>query len=347
MKTENRKMKDPRWFDRLFAGFPKLERDGRIELSESIEMGAKGGADYIVMMLLSSSLASFGLIQGATAVVIGAMLVAPLMGPLIGAGLALIQGNLRLFRKSIGVTLMGVGIGLAVSICVGLINPGFEPSLEIEARGKPDLFDLAIAFASGMAAAYASGRPNVAGTLAGVAIAAALVPPLAVVGIAITNGSPLIAGNAAILLVTNIVAIILGSAIIFRLFGVQTAQRQPISSMWSRKATLTLTLVAILLAAPLFIQMIEKRRVGLAKPLTYSVAPEVREAVKKFIDGWPTITPVFIGRTSVEPESGIKILLSSDFKTTYEFEENLRAVVKEAHGDDPIVQIFVFYSAKQ
>ena len=99
MKTENRKMKDPRWFDRLFAGFPKLERDGRIELSESIEMGAKGGADYIVMMLLSSSLASFGLIQGATAVVIGAMLVAPLMTPLLGAGLSLVQGNLVLLRN--------------------------------------------------------------------------------------------------------------------------------------------------------------------------------------------------------------------------------------------------------
>ena len=177
MKDDNPKSIEPRWLDRLFVGFPKLDRDGRIELFGRIETGAQGGVDYVVMMMLSSSLASLGLIEGATAVVIGAMLVAPLMGPLIGAGLALVQGNLRFFRKSIGVTFVGIGIALAVSACIGLINPGFEPSLEIEARGTPDLFDLAIAFVSGMDAAYASGCPNVAGTLAGVAIAAALVPP--------------------------------------------------------------------------------------------------------------------------------------------------------------------------
>lgn len=336
----------PRWGERLFAVFPTLQRAGRIELSDRIEVGALGGADYLVMMLLSSSLASLGLIQGSTAVVIGAMLVAPLMGPLIGAGLALIQGNLRLFRKSIGVTLMGIGIGLVVSLCIGLINPGFEPSLEIEARGTPDLFDLAIAFFSGMAAAYASGRPNVAGTLAGVAIAAALVPPLAVVGLAFTNGLPWLAGNAAILLVTNVVAIILGAAIIFRLFGVQTAPRQPVSSTWSRKAILSLSLVAILLVAPLFIQMIEKRRTGQAKPLIYPLAPTVREAIRDYIAEWPTINLVLVGRSSVEPEAGIGIILSSDHKTTYEFEENLREVVKKAHGRDPIVRVIVLYSAK-
>ena len=153
MKDDNAKSIGPRWLERLFAGFPKLEREGRLELAGRIEMGAHGGVDYVVMMLLSSSLASFGLIEGSTAVVIGAMLVAPLMGPLIGAGLALVQGNFRFFRASIGVALMGIGIALAVSAFIGSINPGFEPSLEIEARGTPDLFDLGIAFASGMAAA--------------------------------------------------------------------------------------------------------------------------------------------------------------------------------------------------
>jgi uncharacterized membrane protein len=69
--------------------------------------------------------------QGATAVVIGATLVAPLMGPLLGAGLALPQGNLKLFRDSSIAIGIGIGIGLLVSIVVGLLHPGFEPSLEI------------------------------------------------------------------------------------------------------------------------------------------------------------------------------------------------------------------------
>lgn len=346
MKNGNTKSIESRWLARLFAGFPKLERDDRIDLYGRIEAGARGGVDYVVMMLLSSSLASFGLLEGSTAVVIGAMLVAPLMGPLIGSGLALVQGNLIFFRKSIGATFIGIGIALAVSAFIGLINPGFEPSLEIEARGTPDLVDLVIAFASGMAAAYASGRPNVAGTLAGVAIAAALVPPLAVVGIAVTNGLPWLAGNAAVLLVTNVVAIILGAAVIFRLFGVQGTPKQSATTSRTRKVTLSLILVAILLVAPLLVQMIEKRRTGQAKPLNYPVAPAVREAVKEYIADWPGVDIIFMARSSVEPEAGISIILTSDHPTTVEFEERLREVVKEARGGNPTIQVFVLYSAK-
>ena len=113
------------------------------------------------MMLLSTSLASLGLLADSTAVVIGAMLVAPLMGPLVAAGHALVQGNLSMFKRSMVVTLIGLGIGFTASLFFGAINPGFEPTLEIEARGKPDLLDLGIAFFSGMTAAYAVGRFNV------------------------------------------------------------------------------------------------------------------------------------------------------------------------------------------
>ena len=198
-----------------------------------------------------------------------------------------------------------------------------------------------------MAAAYALGRPNVAGTLAGVAIAAALVPPLAVVGIAITNGLPWLAGNAGVLLVTNLVAIILGAAIIFRLFEVQGTSNQGAANAWTRKVTLSLTLVAVLLAAPLFVQMIEKRRTGQARPLNYPAAPEVRAAVKDYIAGSTAVDLIFMGRTSVEPEAGISILLASDHNTTIEFEEKLREAVKEAHGGDPTIQVFALYSAKR
>jgi uncharacterized hydrophobic protein (TIGR00271 family) len=166
----------PRLRDRIYNYFPTLERDERKQLAERIAVGADGGVDFFVMMLLAATLASLGLLEGSTAVVIGAMLVAPLMGPLLAAGFALAQGNLRLFRDALGVSALGIFIGLAASLFIGALNPGFEPSMEIEARGDPDVLDLLIALASGMVAAYAMGRHNVAGTLAGVAIAAALLP---------------------------------------------------------------------------------------------------------------------------------------------------------------------------
>jgi uncharacterized hydrophobic protein (TIGR00271 family) len=199
-------------FNKILSVFPTLERDERLDLVQQLEQGAQANIDFIMMMVLSTSLASLGLLADSTAVVIGAMLVAPLMGPLVAAGYSLVQGNLSLFRRSLGVTFIGIGIGFAASLIFGALNPGFEPTLEIEARGKADLLDLGIAFFSGMTAAYATGRSHVMTTIAGVAIAAALVPPLAVVGLALTNGRPLISYNAAILLTTNLVAIITGCA---------------------------------------------------------------------------------------------------------------------------------------
>ena len=288
----------PRWFARILGPFPKLERGDRVELLERLQAGAQGGADFNVMMVLAAALASMGLLQGSTAVVIGAMLVAPLMGPLLAAGHALVQGNLQLFRSAMGVGGIGIALALLVSLLVGSLNPGFETSMEVEARGTPDLMDLVIAFASGMAAAYASGRPNVAATLAGVAIAAALVPPLAVVGVALTNGQPFISGNAAILLVTNLVAIILGAAVVFRALGVQSSLAGASMPTWARQATVLLLLFLVLLAAPLLLQMMEQRRSGQARPLNYPVSPQVRHAVKEFVGRRPGVEHSDSGRSA-------------------------------------------------
>ncbi|MHC4080820.1 MAG: DUF389 domain-containing protein, partial [Planctomycetota bacterium] len=336
-----------RWSQRFLGSFPRLDRDGRLELLERIEAGARGDADFVVMMALAATLASLGLLQDSTAVVIGAMLVAPLMGPLVAAGLALVQGNARLFRNGVVVTSLGLGLGLAVSLLVGALNPGFEPAMEVEARGAPDVLDLGIALASGMAAAYAMGRPKVAATLAGVAIAAALVPPLAVVGIALTNSRPFIAWNAAILLITNLVVIILGAAVVFRLLGVHESLRGEGAPTWARRATMLLVLCTILLVAPLLLQALEVRRIGTDRPLMYPVAPRVRQAVKAYVEPWPEADLILMGRTSVEPESGIAILLSVSAELPVEFEEQLRQVVQEIRGKDSVVHVFLLRAARQ
>ncbi len=218
--------------------------------------------------------------------------------------------------------------------------------MEIEARGAPDVLDLGIAIASGMAAAYAMGRPKVGATLAGVAIAAALVPPLAVVGIALTNNRLLIAGNAAILLVTNLVAIILGAAIVFRLLGVHESLRGAGAPAWARRVTMLLVLCALLLIAPLLLQALEIRREGAARPLLYPVAPRVREAVRSFMEPWQEVELIVMGRTSVEPEAGIAILLSMSGQLPQDFEGQLRQVVQQSRGHKSIVRIFLLRAGR-
>ena len=336
----------PRLKQRIFDFFPTLDRNERKELVGRITYGADGGVDFIVMMLLAATLASLGLLQGSTAVVIGAMLVAPLMGPLVGAGLALAQGNLKLFRSALLVCGSGILIGLAASLFFGALNPGFEPSMEIEARGDPDVLDLIIAFASGMVAAYAMGRPNVSGTLAGVAIAAALLPPLAVVGIGLTNSQLLVAGFAAILFATNLVAIILGAALIFRLLGMRSTDNETGTPIWVRRTTMLFALVTVILAAPLLLNVLEKNRVGQVRPATYPVSSVVRKAVREYISHNPALQVIVIARDSVEPETGIFLTLAAAGPLRPGVKDELVQVIRTARGDaNANVRVFIFLSA--
>lgn len=336
----------PELKQQIFDYFPTLDRSERKELVGRITIGANGGVDFIVMMLLAATLASLGLLQGSTAVVIGAMLVAPLMGPLVAAGLSLAQGNFRLFRSAMFVSGAGAMIGLTASLFFGALNPGFEPSMEIEARGDPDVLDLVIALASGMVAAYAMGRPNLSGTLAGVAIAAALLPPLAVVGIGLTNSQPIVAGYAAILFATNMVAIILGAALVFRLLGMHVAGGETGAPRWVRRATMIFALMAVILAAPLLENVLEKNRVGQARPATYPVSAVVRNAVREYVSNNQELQEILMARQSIEPEAGIMLLLTASGPLQPGVKDELIQIVRAARKDeDLIVRVFTLLEA--
>jgi uncharacterized hydrophobic protein (TIGR00271 family) len=310
-----------------------------------IEGGARADADYFVMMGIAAMLASLGLLQGSTAVVIGAMLVAPLMGPLVAAGLALVQGNAQLIRKSITVAAAGIGVALLISILIGLINPGFEPTMELEARGNPDVLDLGIAYASGMAAAYALSRTNVSSTLAGVAIAAALVPPLTVVGIALTNDRPVIAANAGVLLLTNVVCIILGAALTFHLLGARVGQDEELVRPWVRKMLVGMGVTVLVLSVPLIMNMLAVRSIGQARPLSYPVGPSVRDAVDQYLLDWPEVELIALARSSIEPAAGITVLLSTEGALQDRFETELQDVIQSAHRGEPVVRVFALENA--
>ena len=153
---------------------PQIDRDNRISLVDRVQSSSNWDFDFFALMVLSTTIAAIGLIQNSAAVVIGAMLVAPLMTPLLGLGLALVQGNPVLAKISFRAVVMGLGVSLLVGFLTGLLTPGFdEPTREMLGRGGPGLLDLSVAFASGLAAAYASSRPGLLAALPGVAIAAA------------------------------------------------------------------------------------------------------------------------------------------------------------------------------
>ena len=321
--------------------FPPMERQYRIDLLDRITDGAEITKDYIVMMILSTALASLGLIEDSTAVLIGAMLVAPLMGPLIGAGMGITQGNANLFRNSLKGVLVGVAIGFLVSLLMGLINPGFEPSLEIEARGEADVLDFAIAFFSGFVAAYALSNTKLASSIAGVAIAAALVPPLAATGVALMIGSPMLSLNAALLLATNIVAIIIGASAAFRLFGLHKSIQPDNKPKWIKRTLMVLGLCSLLLLIPLYEKLTLKQKAGQTRPLTLPVASHTREKVNKFLELNPNVELITMSRISVEPDSGVMVLIAAYRRVKKSFKTDLRRIIRESRGKDINVKIIL------
>ena len=321
--------------------FPPMEREDRIELLDRITEGSQLSRDYIVMMILSSALASLGLLQSSTAVVIGAMLVAPLMGPLIGAGMAITQGNAKLFRISMGGVIAGIAIGLFVSVFIGLLNPGFEPTLEIEARGEPDAMDLGIAFLSGFFAAYALTNIKLASSIAGVAIAAALVPPLAVVGVAFMIGLPVISLNASLLLATNVVAIIIGAAAAFRVLGLHKSIQADNKPTWIKRALVLFALITLLLLIPLELKLISKKKTGQNRPLTLPVAKHTREVVDEFLSQYPDIELLLIGRNSVEPDSEVVVISAGYDEVEKSLSTDLRSAIRKSRGAKIPVKIML------
>ncbi|MCP5097529.1 MAG: DUF389 domain-containing protein, partial [Chloroflexi bacterium] len=168
---------------------PRLGIEDRTESYVRIRRSARPNIDFYMLISLSAMIAALGLIVNSPAVVIGAMLVAPLMSPIVGTGMATVLGDARFLRLSVAAVFRGAFLAILVGMIAGLLYLS-QPDLNTEliARTQPTLIDLAIALFSGFAGAYALCRSDAAGALPGVAIAAALVPPLATVGITLVSG---------------------------------------------------------------------------------------------------------------------------------------------------------------
>ena len=173
---------------------------------------------YAFMILMSAGIAVLGLLLSSPAVVIGAMLISPLMGPIVGLGFALATVDSREIRRTLFTLAAGALIAILFTAFIVLLSPLQTVTSEIAARTRPNLFDLMVALFSALAGAYAMIRGK-AGTIVGVAIATALMPPLATVGFGVATLNATVAGGAFLLFFTNFVTIALAAGIMARLYG--------------------------------------------------------------------------------------------------------------------------------
>lgn len=327
----------------------KVSQEELTQLRQSLMQEAETNANYLVLTFASAVIASLGLLVNSPAVIIGAMIIAPLMLPLRGLSLAALEGDISLFQKSIISIIVGAiaGIGIAwiVGRIVGIPESEFGP--EILSRIRPNLFDLGVAIAAGVVSGFAKIRPEINDALAGTAISVALMPPLCVVGLNLSQGNWSNTGGAFLLYVTNLLGITLACIIVFVLGGYYVENRRV-----HRALSLTLILTAAIVV-PLGLSLWQLiRQAHLTSTLktillsrTITVGQHV-ELVKTEID-WSKQPPAaYLSVVAREPITSKQVLLVEQFvqrEMNQEFQliflveqvEEVRAADPETTDTDP------------
>ncbi len=205
---------------------------------------------YLFMLGMAAAIAILGLLLSSPAVVIGAMLLSPLMGPIIGLGFSFATGDYRWMRQSAKSLAIGTVLAIAFTALIVFMSPLQTVTPEIAARTRPNLFDLGIAFFSALAGAYAMIRGR-EGTVVGVAIATALMPPLAVVGFGLATWNGTVFWGALFLYVTNLITIALTAWMMAKFYGF----RSSLSEKQTLLQSLAIVGVFIALIIPLFLSL--------------------------------------------------------------------------------------------
>jgi len=198
---------------------PDLPKEWRESVRENIQKGAELNAAFILMNILAATIASYGLFANSPAIIIGAMIVAMLLGPIAGIALSLVDGDIRLLMRSLFTLLLGTIVVMVTAFIIGLLHRDIPITQEILARTAPNLIDLMVALAGGAAGAYASVSPRLSTALVGVAIATALVPPLSSASILFAHGELGLGLGAFFLTFTNMVAIQFASSVVLWITG--------------------------------------------------------------------------------------------------------------------------------
>lgn len=305
---------------------PQLPRDGRISLVESIQRSSQWDFDFVMLICMSALIAAGGLIQNSAAVVIGAMLVAPLMTPLLGTGLSITQGNIILFRGTLLTVFRGFLLAFLISFFVGMFAAE-DVTSQMAMRGTPRVLDILVAMVGGIAAAYASCRPNLLSALPGVAIAASLVPPIATSGIAAWLADYSLAAGAALLFFTNIVAIVLGTWLAFRAVGIRSAHEHGDFEHWTLAAAGGLLMLTIGLGV---VESMPERVSGMPARLQAKIERLAEQ------DRW-ACRDVLVHEA--EGKRVVSVVLDCRKPMTPQQLQHIRSVVEDSYGEPPSVRV--------
>ncbi len=262
------------------VGGHEIQRVRDALLFEGPERGHRTSR-FFMLLILAAAISTYGLLSNSVATVIGAMIVAPLMLPIMGLAFGVALGARAIILRSLTVSILGIATAIAVGY---LLTRGFasivdvQSNAQIMSRTSPRIIDLMAALATGFAGAYATGRRDVSDTLPGVAIAISLVPPLANVGILLATGNPSLAAGSLLLFVTNYLAILLTGALMFSVMGYPAAYH----AEKSRRAKVTAIAIAVVLVLLIALPLGYTSALSIATNFAQSRSTD---AVTQWLDG--------------------------------------------------------------
>jgi uncharacterized hydrophobic protein (TIGR00271 family) len=296
--------------------FQPLTTKRKTDVIRELNQASSPGFDYFLLVLLSCSIATFGLITNSAAVIIGAMLVAPLMSPILGISLSTVIAQERLFQRALLSLGAGILLSLVLSTILGWIGRIMPFDLlvvlptEVLVRTQPTPFDLGIALAGGAAAAYALANPRLSAALPGVAIATALMPPLCTAGIGIATGNSAAALGALLLFITNLAAISFAGILTFFALGFRPRKHETLWHGMPRGLLISAVLVLII-TVPLF--LLTMRLVDEAR---YN--KEVQDTVVLEIASLPDAQLMEFDQDLVDDVLHLKITILTTYPPSYE-----------------------------
>ncbi len=249
----------------------------KVEVAREIAEAARPTRAYFIMTGLATVLASYGLLANSPAVIIGAMLVAMLLNPITGLSYAFVTADIALIRRAGIAEFLGAVLVFAIGFVVGTVHHDLPITQEMLVRCDPTLLDLVIAIAGGAAVSYATGNLRLNSALAGVAIATALVPPLANAGMLMAHGEPHLAAGALLLYVSNYASVLLAAMVVFWLLGHRPDRETSTSMRVVRMGRFGQLLLFVVLAAQLAVRLADQieartRLVEVEKSLSVGLA---------------------------------------------------------------------------
>jgi len=205
--------------------FNNLSETDKTQAIENLVSQSTPSQDFFFMTVLSILMATFGILINSIAVLIGSMLIAPLLSPVLSLSLGIIISDAKLISRSVATISKSMGLGIGAAFIATLLFSGGEVPAGTLSSLEPSFLYMGVAIVAGFAATFALVKPKLNATLPGVAIAVALIPPLALIGVGVAQWSWIVITNAFLLFSLNIIGIVFASMITFSLMNFYVKRR--------------------------------------------------------------------------------------------------------------------------